>query len=289
MALNENRRGAAFMAASMTAFTLNDTFMKSLSTSLPLFQAIFLRSVGVVICLLILAWWTRALIVRLPGTDWRLLALRTVTEVMAGFFFISAVFNMPLANAIAILQALPLTVTLAGALFLREAVGWKRVSAILLGFIGVIMIVQPGAEGFSVYSLYALAAVCCITIRDLAARRMSAGLPSQFVALITALAMCTASGLGSFTEVWQPVTLLVTLKLAGAGLFIVGGYIFSVSAMRSGEIGFVAQFRYSSLLVALIAGVLVFGEFPDFLTLTGAAIVVATGLFALWREQRRNA
>jgi len=84
----------------MTAFTLNDTFMKSLSTSLPLFQAIFLRSVGVLICLLFLAWWTRALIVRLPGTDWRLLALRTAAEVMAGFFFISAVFNMPLANAI---------------------------------------------------------------------------------------------------------------------------------------------------------------------------------------------
>jgi len=175
-----------------------------------------------------------------------------------------------------------------GALFLGEAVGWKRVSAILLGFVGVIMIVQPGAEGFSVYSLYALAAVCCITIRDLAARRMSAGLPTQFVALITALAMCTASGLGSLTEVWQPVTLLVTLQLAGAGLFIVGGYLFSVSAMRSGEIGFVAQFRYSSLLVALVAGVLVFGEFPDFLTLAGAAIVVATGLFALWREQHRN-
>ena len=286
MAFSDNSRGATFMVASMTAFTLNDAFMKSLSTNLPLFQAIFLRSIGVVLCLLLIAWWCNALWVRLSRGDLRLVAVRTVAEVLAAFFFISAVFNMPLANAIAILQALPLTVTLAGALFLGETVGWRRISAILLGFVGVMLVVQPGTEGFSVYSLYVLAAVCCITVRDLAARQMSGALPTQFVALITAISMCTAFGLGSLAEDWQPVTPQLGALLAGAGLFIIGGYIFSVSAMRSGEIGFVAQFRYSSLLVALIVGVLVFGEFPDVLTLIGATIVVATGLFALWRERR---
>lgn len=286
MALSPNTRGALLMAGSMTAFTINDAFMKAVSDNLPLFQAIFLRAIGVVAVLAVMAWSRRALVLHISGPDLRLICIRTVAEIIAAFLFIAAIFNMPLANASAILQALPLTVTLAGAIFLGEGVGWRRISAILVGFLGVLLIVKPGGEGFSVYSLYALAAVICITVRDLAARRMSQALPSVTVALITAAAIGMAAGLMSLTEVWQPVGGGGFAVLAGAGLFIVGGYIFSVAAMRVGEIGVVSQFRYTSLIVALLLGLAVFGEFPDGLTLWGAAIVVGTGLFTLWRERQ---
>jgi drug/metabolite transporter (DMT)-like permease len=284
--LSDNLRGAAFMLASMTAFTLNDACVKALAGDVPLFQAIFLRSIMVVIFLGVLAWQTGALTGRSSPKDRFLMGLRTVVEIGAAYLFISALFNMPIANVTAIIQALPLTVSLAGAIFLGEALGWRRLSAIMVGFVGVMLIVRPGGEGFTVYSVYVLLAVACVTVRDLAARRMSHSVPTLRVALFAALGVLLFSGVGTMaTETWTQVDPLGLAKLAGASVFIIGGYIFSVSAMRSGEIGFVAQFRYSSLLVALVLGLVLFGEWPDRLTLIGSAIIVATGLFTLYRER----
>lgn len=286
MTLTPNIRGALFMAGSMTAFTINDGFMKALSGELPLIQAIFVRSLGVVVLLAGLAWTQNALRVSISRSDLKLIGLRAVAEIAAVFLFITALFNMPIANASAILQALPLTVTLAGALFLGEAVGWRRLGAIVIGFLGVLLIVQPGGDGFTIYSIYALAAVGFVTVRDLTARRLSPEVPSLLVALLTAIAICVAFGLGSLSIAWQPISPAAWGNLVGAGVFVLGGYVFSVAAMRVGEIGMVSQFRYTSLLVALILGLVIFGEWPDALTLIGAVIVVATGLFTLWREQQ---
>jgi S-adenosylmethionine uptake transporter len=260
--------------------------MKALAGDVPLFQAIFLRSAIVVIFLGYFAWKTGALKGRSSRQDRMLIGLRTAVEMGAAYFVISALFNMPIANVTAIIQALPLTVSLAGAVFLGEAVGWRRLMAILVGFVGVMLIVRPGGEGFSVYSTYVILAVVCVTIRDLAARRMSKSVPTLRVAFIAALGVLAFSGIGAgIAGDWAQPGPVDLLKLSGASLFIIGGYIFSVSAMRSGEIGFVAQFRYSSLLVALILGLLIFDEWPDALTLLGSAIVVATGLFTLYRER----
>ena len=286
MVLSENMRGAVLMVGSMTAFTVNDACMKALSDELPLFQAMFIRSFVVIACLGLAAYLSGAFSVRLPKRDWQLILLRSFVEMGAAYFFISALFNMPIANVTAIIQALPLTVTLAGAVFLGEAVGWRRMLAILIGFVGVLLIVRPGGEGFSIYSLYVLAAVACVTVRDLASRRMSTAVPSMTVALSAAVAVLLFSGVGSLGTDWQPVSGKAGLQMAGAATFVIGGYIFSFLAMRSGEIGFVAPFRYSSLLVALVLGFFIFDEWPTALTLLGSAIVVGTGLFTLYREQR---
>lgn len=285
MILTPNIRGALFMAGSMTAFTINDAFMKSLSGELHLVQAIFVRSIGVIVLLALLAWSQNALRLKVARGDLKLIALRSGAEIVAIYLFMTALFNMPIANAAAILQALPLTVTLAGALFLGEVVGWRRIGAILIGFVGVLLIVQPGGAGFTIYSLYALGAVVFVTIRDLAARRLSEEIPSLMVALLTAMSICAAFGLVSLTIEWRPFTPAAWGNLIGAGIFVLGGYVFSVAAMRVGEIGMVSQFRYTALLVALILGLLIFDDWPDMLTLTGAFIVVATGLFTLWRER----
>ncbi|MEO0665867.1 MAG: DMT family transporter, partial [Pseudomonadota bacterium] len=186
----------------------------------------------------------------------------------------------------AILQTLPLTVTLAGALFLGEAVGWRRWGAILVGFAGVLLVVQPGGAGFTIYSLYAVAAVILITVRDMAARRMSRDVPSLLAALVGAAAVTLVGAVGSLTEEWQPLTQPAAIGLAGAVATIIFAYIFSVAAMRSGEIGFVAPYRYTSLLAALILGVVLFGEFPNALTLAGAALITASGIYTLLRENR---
>ncbi len=283
---NENLRGALLMMGSMAAFTLNDTCMKALADEVPLAQAVFLRGTVTGAFMAVLAWRTGAFRVAVGRRDRGLIALRTAAEIAAAYFFISALFNMPIANATAILQALPLSVSLAGAVFLGEAVGWRRLLAILVGFIGVVMIVQPGARGFNHYSVYAVLAVLMVTVRDLAARRLSRQVPSLVVALVAAVSVTLAFGAASLASEWAPVSAQGWARLLAASVFIFGGYVFSVMAMRTGHIGAVTPFRYTSLLWALVLGWVFFGEWPDAPTLLGAAIVVATGTFTLLREAR---
>jgi len=286
MQISDNMRGAGLMAGSMVAFTVNDAFMKGLSGDIPLFQALFLRGLGTVAVLVALAIITGQFRFGYSRKDWVLIGLRSTAEIGGTVFFLTALFHMPIANVTAVLQVLPLTVSLAGALFLGEVLGWRRLIAILVGFVGVFLIVRPGGEGFTIYSIYALGAVACITLRDLVVRRMSRKVPSIMVGLMAAISVTLSGAFVTATQSWVPVDGTTTLQLAGAMAFIVVGYIFSVAAMRIGEIGFVAPFRYSGLLAALIIGWAVFGDWPVPLTLIGAGIVVTTGLFTLYRERQ---
>ncbi|NDR57117.1 DMT family transporter [Pseudoruegeria sp. M32A2M] len=274
------------MAACMAAFTFNDAFMKSVSDEMGLYQALFIRGIASTLLMVVLAAATGSLRFGVSRRDWGIILLRTVAEVAAAFFFLTALFNMPIANASAIMQALPLTVTLAGAVFLGEAVGWRRLSAILVGFAGVMLIVRPGAEGFTIYSVYVVLAVLSVTARDLAARAVSVETSSMTVAIAASLGVWVFAGVGLLGEEWQPVSTGGFLSLMGASVLIIGGYFFSTAAMRVGDIAFIAPFRYTSLLWALLLGLVLFGEWPDGLTLLGGAIVIATGIFTFHRERK---
>ncbi|MEL7257670.1 MAG: DMT family transporter [Pseudomonadota bacterium] len=284
MARSDNLTGAFLMMGSMACFTFNDTAMKLMSDDAPLVQLLVLRGVLTTAMTALLAWRLGVLWTRLPRRDVWLVALRTLSELGVVYFFLTALFNMPLANVTAILQALPLTITLAAAVFLGEPVGWRRMLAILVGFVGVLLIVRPGAADFNVYSLYALCAVICVTIRDLAARKLSPETPSVFITLVTAFATLVVFGLLSIFVTWEPVTVREVSLIGMAALFVMGGFLFSIMVMRVGDIAVTAPFRYTGLLWAMLLGWFAFGDWPDTLTLLGAAIVVASGLFTLYRE-----
>lgn len=274
------------MMGSMAAFTLNDTMTKTTGGEVPLFQLLFLR--GLISISLLLILWGRLgpMHLRLSRRDWKLVAIRSGSEVGASYFFVTALFNMPLANLSAILQSLPLTVTLGAALFYREPVGWKRMSAIMVGFIGVMLIVKPGTDGFNIWSIYALVAVLFVTIRDLSTRRLSKAVPSMTVTLGSVLAVTVFSGVAQFATPWAPVTSAHWMAIGGAAVFVLIGYYLSVQTMRVGDVSFIAPFRYTGLIWALILGWFVFGDWPLPSTLIGAAIVAATGLFTLYRERK---
>ena len=274
------------MMASMAAFTLNDTLLKLTNGAVPLAQLLFLRGVLSSVLIYALARSLGALRFHVARRDWGLIAIRSAAEVGAAYFFVTALLNMPLANVTAVLQALPLTVAVGAALVFREPLGWRRMSAILIGFMGMLLIVRPGVDGFSLWSGYALMAVLCVTVRDLATRRLSVHVPSMTVTLASSLAVTVSFGLASTLTDWVPVTLPLAALIGAAAVFIIGGYFFSIRAMRVGEISFIAPFRYTGLVWALVLGWLVFGDWPTNLTLLGAGIVVATGLFTLYRERR---
>jgi drug/metabolite transporter (DMT)-like permease len=284
--LSENVRAAGFMVLACMGFSINDAFMKTLAGEVPLFQAIFLRSLFATTLIGILAWQGGGLAYRPRRRDRRLIQLRSLGEIGGTVCFLLALFNMPLAGATAILQSLPLAVTLAAAVFFAEPVGWRRYLAIAVGFLGVLVIIRPGSEHFNAHALWAVAAIAFIVTRDLSTRRMSPGTPALEVVFLTSAALTLAAGAAVLATDWQPLDLrhLVVFLVAAACLLV--GYMAAFVAMRAGEIGFVQPFRYTLLLWAMLLGILMFGEWPDAWMLTGSAIVVATGLFTFYREQR---
>jgi drug/metabolite transporter (DMT)-like permease len=286
MQLSDNARGALLMNVAMAAFTLNDTLMKLAMQAVPLFQAIGMRGVVATLALAIIGWRMGGLRLTLSRRDLGFLALRTVAEVMGTLLFLAALRHMLLANLSAIMQALPLAVSLAAAIFLKEPIGWRRLTAILIGFVGVVIILRPDRGGFDFWSLMGVGAMLCVVVRDLATRQMSGALPSATVALSAAMAVLVLGVAGAAWEGWQPVSArdIILIILAAAALIV--GYLTVVMAMRVGEISFVAPFRYMALLWAILLGWLSFGKLPDAAMLFGAALVVATGIFTFYRERK---
>lgn len=274
------------MMASMAGFIVNDAFFKWVRADLSLFQAIFVRGLMATVLIVALAWYLRCLSYRPQGKDRRLIGLRVVGEVGGTTCYLTALSHLPLANATAILQALPLTVTFAAAWLLGEKVGWRRYSAIVVGLLGVCIIVRPGSEGFDWHALWAIAAVGFLTLRDLTTRRLSPAVPSAFVTLLTSITITTMAGLLLPVSGWNAVSGVHWLALGAAAFCLIFGYLFGVMTMRVGEIGFVSPFRYSILLWAILLGIAVFGEWPDLMTILGAAIVAATGIYSFYRERR---
>jgi len=285
MPLNNNMKGAALMTGCVSAYVINDAFMKLLFSEIALFQAVFLRSMITVPPVLVMAWITKVAIRNLSNQDKRLILVRVGAEICTTIAFLTALKHMPLANVTAILQALPLAITMAAALFLAEPVGWRRWSAILVGFVGVLIVVRPGLEGFNVYSLSALVAIIFITVREISTRKLTSEVPTITVALSTAIGSALFAGIMMIGTEWHTVSAVSWFLILGAASAVLIATLLSVMAMRTGEIGFVSPFRYTSMLGAIGLGILMFGDWPDQLTLVGTLIIVITGIYSFHREQ----
>jgi drug/metabolite transporter (DMT)-like permease len=286
MAISDNFRGALYMNVAMAAFTLNDTAMKAATLTMPLFEAIALRGLITTIGLIVLGLTIGGLHLRIPAKDRTVVWVRSLAEIGGTVLFLTALMHMPLANLSAIMQALPLAVTLAAAVIFRETIGWRRLTSILIGFTGVLIIIRPGPDGFDVWSLMGLGAVLCVVVRDLSTRRLSSTTPSVTVAVWASGSVMVVGILGAFVDGWHGVSLGEGMIVASASLALLVGYMFSIMVMRVGDIGFVAPFRYTALLWAILLGWLSFGTLPDRVTVLGAAIVVTSGIYLLLRERK---
>lgn len=278
------------MCATMAGFSINDGLLKLTFDAFSIPQSLFLRGLVASSLVLLLAWRMGALNFWPTRAEWGPLSLRAIGEVGATAAFITALANMPIADATAVLQAAPLAVTMAAALFLGERVGWRRWSAIGVGFVGMLVIVRPGAASFDVFTLLAVVSVFFVVVRDLGTRLTSARTPTLFTSAFSAVLITVGSGLLTPLTGFAPVSAQEFGILALAGLFVGLAYIANVASMRIGEIAVVAPFRYTVLLWAIVVGFVFFGDLPDGWTLLGAAIVIAAGLYTLWRERvtRRN-
>lgn len=277
------------MTLAMALFAIEDMLIKQMSVTLPTGQIfLMLGAAGTLGFVLVARWqgtalWTPML--------WHPMVLaRTGAEVFGSIGFVTALALTPISSASAILQAVPLIVTLGAALFLGETVGWRRWLAICVGLCGVLLILRPGMDGFEPASLFAVQGVVGLAARDILTRlappeatsaHFSVGAFAAFIP--TGLFMMWLAGDGFAS----PDT-VNTLRLSLAIVISIVAYLAIITATRAGDVSTVAPFRYSRIVFALIIGFFVFGERPDGLMLLGTGIVVGSGLFTLWREARAN-
>ena len=284
----ENLRGIILMVASMAGFALADMFIKGVTTSVPVGLVLLVLGVGGTFGFSALALASGE---RPVGRDLfsPLIMLRNLGEMLGTFGFVTAIALTPLASASAIIQAMPLAITLGAALFMREPVGWRRWSAIIIGFAGVLMVIRPGLAGFQPASLFAVLAVVGLSLRDLATRAAPGGISPLRLSVYGFITLIPSSlVLLAFDPVAQPPSpgqwgaLLAALALDGAGYYAL------TLAMRMGDVSVITPFRYARILFAIAIGMVVFAERPDAWTIAGSVVIIGSGLYTFAREHMRR-
>ena len=274
------------MMMSMACFAVEDTFIKLLSARLPATQILFSIGFGGALITLVLAT-----VLNVNLADKILLnkhvISRTIADLFGALSFTSAMVLIPMSLLASILQATPLFVTLGAAILLGEKVGWRRWSAIFIGFLGVIIILQPGYGSFQLASLLGLAAVLCLALRDVVTRDIATEIPTLTVTFYACIAMGSAGFIAYpfFGPPIMPTTYEVVILICAA---IIGltGYFLLVLATRKGDVSVIAPFRYSRLLFSLGLASLILGEKLTLPILLGGLLVVSSGIYTFGRERR---
>jgi drug/metabolite transporter (DMT)-like permease len=274
------------MAFASVVFTMNDALVKVLmGQGVPIGLVLALRGVFMVAIFLLLF---RAM----PGA-WRLrqfldpvVLLRAVSEAALSWVMFAALMLLPIATVTALFFTTPMIATALGALVLGERVRIWRWSAVVLGFLGILVATRPGSTAFEPTLLLPLLAAFIAALRDLLTRRLPHGVSTKLVALSTTVATCLSGFLSIPLLPWPPLELPLTAILAGSALVSAVALFAYIGASRLGEISFLAPIRYLSLPTAGLLGFVVWGDLPDGFALFGAALIVGSGSLIFYREQR---
>lgn len=290
--LSPNHRGALWMIGASLGFTLNSALVKALTTGeqgiggLDVFQVAFARaffSFALVVPFLLRAG-PGALATRYPVTH-GIRAFCGAAAMVCGFY---AVGRLHLADFTALTFTQPLFVTLLAVILLGEVVRWRRWMATAVGFLGVLVMVRPGASAFDPAALVALLQVLGIAIAVCLVKRLPAGETNAAMLAYFCLMSIVITAVPAVLW-WTPPSALQWLLLVGVGVLGVASQAMILRAYRSGEASFVAPFDYLKLLLAGLIGFLVFDEIPGLWTLFGAAIIVGAALYIARREAAQAA
>lgn len=268
--------------------TLNDGLVKTLAQDFPTGQVLALRGTVIYLMIAIFALRAGGLHTAWQIKSWRGQGLRAFCVIGSSFAFVTGLAYMPLADAIAIAFAGPLFVTALAPVMLGERVGWRRWMAVLIGFGGVLFIVQPGTSAFQWFAIFPIVASFLGGMRDLITRKMAASETTVSVLFVTTTAVAGAGWLSWFVTDWAPVEVHHIKYIIGSGVLIGVAHYLIIESFRLGEAAFVSPFKYGNVLWAALFGYLLFGDVPSVVTLSGAIVVIASGIYILHRERLRS-
>jgi drug/metabolite transporter (DMT)-like permease len=280
-----NLKGIVAMVAATALFSFGDAFMKVASASLPTGETVFARSLCSAIMITTAAIVTGSITTLkqalVPTMGWR-----CAGDVGSSLFFQAALARMPFADIMGVLQMTPLSLTAASALFLGEFVGWRRWTAVMIGFGGALLVIKPGSSAFNAWAILAVLSVLSGTLRDVSTRRLNRSL-SPLVILMLSQTMVAFAGLACFSfETWTVPLFSQFLHLLLAAIFSLIGHLCVIYSLRSGELSAVAPFRYAGMVWAILLGFIIWHQLPDNLTLVGILILTSAGLYTFYREQQ---
>lgn len=281
-----NRRGILYMAAAMVCLVLNDAIVKQVGQAMPVPQMIVVRGLMAALMVLAVAHATGATD-RLPRLADRAVLARAGIDAVGTLLYLLSLMHLPLANATSINLAAPLIMALFAVVFLHERAGPARWLAMGVGFVGVLLVIQPRAEGYNAWALVCLAGTVCHVGRELLTRRIDPTVPAILVTLSSVVVVSALAAFSLLVSGWQPVSQRQLGLLALAAALLASGYFFIVNSMRHGQMTVVAPFRYTGLLVALLLGWAVWGELPNALAWGGIALLLASGLYLLHEGRAR--
>lgn len=273
------------MLGSMGAFSIADTLVKVSTSLISPAQVMFFLIGGAVVIFM-----SMAIVQGDKLLDSRafspVLLLRYVAEVAGMVGMVMALALVPISSVGAITQASPILATVGAVLFLHENVGWRRWCSVVFGFIGVLLIVQPGSVEFDYAVLWAILAMVALSVRDLTTRLVPKDMSSNSLAAFTmaaafpfTVAWVLFSGENLFPEQTNWLVIFPMIVIGAVG------YMLLIASIRIAEVSVVMPFRYSRIIFLLVLGVLVFGEKPDLLMLIGASLIIVSGIYMMWREQ----
>ena len=268
----------------MGCLTLTDMLIKITSKTLPIGQVMMIYGIGALAVFWALLHIKREPIevslLTNPAVIWR-----NVGDLIAMNSMFLALVYVPLSTIGAVIQAVPILVTAAAALFLRETVGMRRILAIFIGFLGTLLIIQPSAASFNIATILVLVAAVGMALRDIATKLVRESYSSLLLSFYSCFLFIFS---GSVLLVINGVPSVPDFSnfIALAAMIVTGcmGFFFMTEAVRLGEMSVVSPFRYTRLLFSLLAGILILGEQVNTIMLIGSSLTILSGLYIWHRE-----
>lgn len=275
-------RGIAFMLMGGALLTTNDAVLKWLTGDFPVGQIIFMRGLFVFLPVSLLVWRQGGLAV-LRINSVRNQSLRASFMVASTFLFITGLGYLPLADAIAITFAGPLFITVLAPMLLGEHVGWRRWTAVLVGFTGVLVMIRPSGELVQWAGLFPLCASLMGAFRDVTTRKLSTSETSlSMLCFSTGIIVLVSAATSVFG--WAPMGLKDVGLMALSGFLVGSAHFLLIECFRLAEAALVAPFKYFNMVWAVLFGFVIWGHVPDTWTVAGAGFVIASVLYIMRRE-----
>lgn len=279
-------RGIAYMALAMLLLTIGDALTKWVGSHLPVGQVIFFRALFIFIPTFAIVASSGGL-ATLKVHDKQGIGVRALFYISATALISTSMILLPLADAVALLFAGPLFVTALATPMLGEHVGWRRWTAVCVGFAGVMIMLRPTPDTIQLIAIVPIVAALFSALRDVTTRRISATESSNAIMFWSnSVLLCVSAGSAAFG--WVSMTFADLWQLALMGTIVGVAHWIMIEAYRLGEAAAVSPFKYTGIVWGALLGYLFWGTVPDAFILAGGALVVASGLYILHRETRRK-
>ena len=285
--MSKTLKGLALAVIGVLFLTANDAVSKYLVETYPVGQVICLRQAATLLVILPYAMWVTGW-GALRVVSWRGQLTRGLLFAGGSALMVLGLSVLPLATVITIMFASPMFIAAFSAPLLSERVTLNRWVAIIGGFAGVVIVVRPGAAAFEWALLIPVACALVNAFRDISTRWL-ARTETSIAILLWSTVIVTAVAATTAPFGWQPLTGTATAWFVAVGVFNAGAHFFLIEALRLAQVAVIAPVRYTALIWATMMGFLVWGELPDGWVLTGAAVIVASGLWMVRGERRSEA